>query len=39
MHSLEQPYNKPESESEGKEGLQLTIQILKEVAEQSRATD
>ncbi len=39
MHSLEQPHNKPEGEPEGKEGLQLTIQILKEVAEQSHSLD
>lgn len=39
MYSPEQPHNKPESEPEGKEGLQSAIQILKEVAEQFHTLD
>ena len=39
MHSLERPYNKPEGEPENKEGLQSSIQILKEVVEQFDVLD
>ncbi len=39
MYSPEQPHNKPESEPEGKEELQSSIQILKEVAKQFHMLD